>query len=107
VFTENRFCAAPVPLCCAHLKGGSEIRSLLINTGTAGAGADGLARERSTCAVLARLSGCAPEQVLPFSTGVIMETLPHDRIEAALPAVLTDCQTATQYPLRNAFGAKH
>ena len=84
-----------------------EIRSLRINTGTAGTGADGLARARSTCAVLARLLGCAQEQVLPFSTGVIMETLPHDRIEAALPAVLADCQTATQYPLRNAFGAKH
>ncbi len=94
VFTENRFCAAPVQLCRANLAGGSEVRSLLINTGNAnaGTGADGLARARSTCAALARLLGCAPEQVLPFSTGVIMETLPNDRIEAALPAALADAQ---------------
>src|SRR5450631_1244485 len=80
VFTANRFCAAPVQLCRAHLDGGAEIRALLINTGNAnaGTGADGLARARSTCAALARLLGCAPEQVLPFSTGVIMETLPHE-----------------------------
>jgi glutamate N-acetyltransferase/amino-acid N-acetyltransferase len=94
VFTENRFCAAPVQLCRAHLERGSEVRSLLINTGNAnaGTGADGLSRARSTCAALARLLGCAPEQVLPFSTGVIMETLPTDRIEAALPAALADAQ---------------
>ena len=94
VFTENRFCAAPVQLCRAHLGGGTEIRALLINTGNAnaGTGADGLARARSTCAALARLLGCAPEQVLPFSTGVIMETLPHERIEAALPAALADAR---------------
>ncbi len=94
VFTENRFCAAPVQLCRAHLAGGSEIRALLINTGNAnaGTGADGLARARSTCAALARLLGCAPEQVLPFSTGVIMETLPNDRIEAGLPAALADAE---------------
>jgi len=94
VFTQNRFSAAPVQLCRAQLEGGSEIRSLLINTGNAnaGTGADGLARARSTCAALARLLGCSPEQVLPFSTGVIMETLPHDRIEAALPAALADCR---------------
>jgi len=94
VFTENRFCAAPVQLCRAHLESPSEIRSLLINTGNAnaGTGADGLARARSTCAALARLLGCSPEQVLPFSTGVIMETLPNDRIEAALPAALADAQ---------------
>jgi glutamate N-acetyltransferase / amino-acid N-acetyltransferase len=94
VFTENRFCAAPVQLCRANLEGGFEIRSLLINTGNAnaGTGADGLIRARSTCAALARLLGCAPEQVLPFSTGVIMETLPNDRIEAALPAALADAQ---------------
>ena len=67
-------------------------RALLVNTGNANAGTgdDGLARARSTCAALARLLGCPPEQVLPFSTGVIMETLPHERIEAALPAALAD-----------------
>ena len=70
------------------------MRALLVNTGNAnaGTGADGLARARSTCAALARLLGCAPEQVLPFSTGVIMETLPHERIEAALPAALADAR---------------
>jgi glutamate N-acetyltransferase/amino-acid N-acetyltransferase len=90
VFTSNRFCAAPVQLCRDHLAAGGEVRALLVNTGNAnaGTGADGLARARSTCAALARLLDCRPEQVLPFSTGVIMETLPNDRIEAALPAAL-------------------
>ncbi|HEY3635248.1 MAG TPA: bifunctional glutamate N-acetyltransferase/amino-acid acetyltransferase ArgJ [Caldimonas sp.] len=90
VFTSNRFCAAPVQLCREHLALGGEVRALLVNTGNAnaGTGADGLARARSTCAALARLIGCRPEQILPFSTGVIMETLPHERIESALPAAL-------------------
>ncbi|HEX4234868.1 MAG TPA: bifunctional glutamate N-acetyltransferase/amino-acid acetyltransferase ArgJ [Caldimonas sp.] len=90
VFTSNRFCAAPVQLCREHLAVGGEVRALLVNTGNAnaGTGADGLARARSTCSALARLLDCRAEQVLPFSTGVIMETLPHDRIEAALPAAL-------------------
>ncbi len=92
VFTNNRFCAAPVQLCREHLAAGAGVRAILVNTGNAnaGTGADGLARARSTCAALAALLGCAPEQVLPFSTGVIMETLPNDRIEAALPAALAD-----------------
>ncbi|NCT82845.1 MAG: bifunctional glutamate N-acetyltransferase/amino-acid acetyltransferase ArgJ [Comamonadaceae bacterium] len=90
VFTSNRFCAAPVQVCREHLAGGAAIRALLINTGNAnaGTGADGLARARQTCQALAQLMGCAPEQVLPFSTGVIMETLPVDRIAAGLPAAL-------------------
>ena len=90
VFTANRFCAAPVQVCREHLAAGGEVRAILVNTGNAnaGTGADGLARARSTCAALARLIGCRPEQVLPFSTGVIMETLPHERIEAALPTAL-------------------
>jgi glutamate N-acetyltransferase/amino-acid N-acetyltransferase len=93
VFTANRFCAAPVQLCREHLAAGGEIRAILVNTGNAnaGTGADGLARARSTCAALAGLLGCATQQVLPFSTGVIMESLPNDRIEAALPAALADC----------------
>ncbi|HEV7577342.1 MAG TPA: bifunctional glutamate N-acetyltransferase/amino-acid acetyltransferase ArgJ [Caldimonas sp.] len=92
VFTANRFCAAPVQLCREHLAAGGDVRAILVNTGNAnaGTGADGLARARSTCAALARLLGCRPEQVLPFSTGVIMETLPHERIEAALPTALAD-----------------
>ena len=94
VFTANRFCAAPVQLCREHLAAGGEVRAILVNTGNAnaGTGADGLARARSTCAALGRLLGCRPEQVLPFSTGVIMETLPHERIEAALPAALADAR---------------
>ncbi|MFG6468620.1 bifunctional glutamate N-acetyltransferase/amino-acid acetyltransferase ArgJ [Roseateles sp. BYS87W] len=95
VFTTNRFCAAPVQLCRAHLAGGSAVRALLINTGNAnaGTGADGLARARQTCEALAGLMGCAPEQILPFSTGVIMETLPVDRITAGLPAALAALQS--------------
>jgi glutamate N-acetyltransferase/amino-acid N-acetyltransferase len=94
VFTANRFCAAPVQLCREHLALGGDVRAILVNTGNAnaGTGADGLARARSTCAALGRLLGCRPEQVLPFSTGVIMETLPHERIEAALPAVLAEAR---------------
>ena len=72
------------------------MRAILVNTGNAnaGTGADGLQRARSTCAALAKLMGVAPQQVLPFSTGVIMETLPHERIEAALPAALADAKGA-------------
>ncbi|HMO46215.1 MAG TPA: bifunctional glutamate N-acetyltransferase/amino-acid acetyltransferase ArgJ [Rubrivivax sp.] len=94
VFTANRFCAAPVLLCREHLATGQGMRAILVNTGNAnaGTGADGLARARSTCAALGRLLGVAAQQVLPFSTGVIMETLPHERIEAALPAALADAR---------------
>ena len=90
VFTTNRFSAAPVQVCRENLAAGTEIRAIVINTGNAnaGTGADGLARARSTCRALAALLSCQPAQVLPFSTGVIMETLPSERIEAALPAAL-------------------
>lgn len=90
VFTTNRFCAAPVQLCQQRLAAGGAIRALLINTGNAnaGTGAVGLACAEQTCAALAGLMGVAPEQVLPFSTGVIMETLPVDRITAGLPGAL-------------------
>ena len=96
VFTRNRFCAAPVQLCREHLAGSHAPRAILINTGNAnaGTGKDGLARARSTCAALGRLLGIAPEQVLPFSTGVIMESLPSERIEAALPAALADADAS-------------
>ena len=92
VFTQNRFCAAPVQVCREHLASGAAPRALLINTGNAnaGTGADGLARARATCAALAGHLGLKAEQVLPFSTGVIMETLPVDRIEAGLPEALAD-----------------
>ena len=90
VFTQNRFCAAPVQLCREHLTVDVGIRALVVNTGNAnaGTGADGLARARRTCASLSTLMHLRPEQVLPFSTGVIMETLPVERIEAGLPAAL-------------------
>ncbi len=94
VFTTNRFCAAPVQVCREHLALGKGVRALLINTGNAnaGTGAEGLARARSTCNSLASRLLCAPEQILPFSTGVIMEPLPFDRIEAGLDAAITDAQ---------------
>ena len=94
VFTSNRFFAAPVQICREHLASGAEVRAILVNTGNAnaGTGEDGLARARSTCAALAALLGCDAQQVLPFSTGVIMETLPNDRIEAALPAAIADAK---------------
>lgn len=90
VFTQNRFCAAPVQLSREHLAAGKGIRAMVVNTGNAnaGTGADGLARARATCAALARELNLAPEQILPFSTGVIMEELPVDRIVAGLPAAI-------------------
>ena len=102
VFTKNRFCAAPVQVCRAHLAGQadqggqSHIRALVINTGNAnaGTGEDGLARARRTCAAAAHHLGLTPQQVLPFSTGVIMETLPVEKIEAGLPAAVADLQAA-------------
>jgi glutamate N-acetyltransferase / amino-acid N-acetyltransferase len=97
VFTTNRFCAAPVQLCREHLAaGGSAVRALVVNTGNAnaGTGADGLQRARRTCVTLASLMELQPQQVLPFSTGVIMETLPVERIEAALPALVAGLRAA-------------
>ena len=92
VFTTNRFCAAPVQICQQRLAEDRPVRALLVNTGNAnaGTGADGLARAQRSCQALAGLLGLAPEQVLPFSTGVIMETLPVERIEAGLPAALAN-----------------
>ena len=94
VFTQNRYCAAPVQVCREHLAGGQGVRALLINTGNAnaGTGADGLARTRATCAALAQELGVAPTQILPFSTGVIMEPLPVERITAGLPAAIANAQ---------------
>jgi glutamate N-acetyltransferase/amino-acid N-acetyltransferase len=94
VFTKNRFCAAPVQVCREHLAANSDIRALLINTGNAnaGTGEDGLIRARQSCIALARYLNLAPEQVLPFSTGVIMETLPVDRIQAGMSAAIADAK---------------
>ncbi|MGV0984543.1 MAG: bifunctional glutamate N-acetyltransferase/amino-acid acetyltransferase ArgJ [Limnohabitans sp.] len=96
VFTSNRYCAAPVQVCREHLAQGSAVRALVINTGNAnaGTGAPGLAHARQTCDALASLLQCAPAQILPFSTGVIMEPLPVERIVAALPAALAHAQAA-------------
>jgi glutamate N-acetyltransferase/amino-acid N-acetyltransferase len=92
VFTRNRFCAAPVQLCRTHLASGSAPRAIVITTGNAnaGTGEDGLARAFATCNALAGHLKIAPEQVLPFSTGVIMESLPVDRIVAGMPAAIAD-----------------
>ncbi len=93
VFTTNRFCAAPVQLCRQHLQV-SPARAIVINTGNAnaGTGADGLARAKQSCVTLAAKLSLAPEQVLPFSTGVIMEPLPVDRIEAGLDAAIAEAR---------------
>ena len=87
VFTRNRFCAAPVLVCREHLAAGASIRALVVNTGNANAGTGeaGLAHAHATCGAVARIVGCAPNQVLPFSTGVIMEPLPIERVIAGLP----------------------
>ncbi len=99
VFTQNRFCAAPVQVCRQHLdecaSSGLSVRALLINTGNAnaGTGQEGLQRARATSAALAQTLDLDPAQVLPFSTGVIMEQLPQERIVAGLPAALADAQS--------------
>jgi glutamate N-acetyltransferase/amino-acid N-acetyltransferase len=91
VFTKNRFCAAPVLLAKKHLAS-QDIRALVVNTGNAnaGTGKDGLKRALGVCAALAREFGCKTPQVLPFSTGVIMEPLPAGRIAAGLPAAIAN-----------------
>jgi glutamate N-acetyltransferase/amino-acid N-acetyltransferase len=95
VFTRNRYCAAPVQVCREHLAAG-DVRALVINTGNAnaGTGQEGLDHARATCAALAEQLRIRPQQVLPFSTGVIMEPLPVERIRAGLPAALKDAQPA-------------
>jgi glutamate N-acetyltransferase/amino-acid N-acetyltransferase len=92
VFTLNRFCAAPVRLSQKYLAAGQDIRALVINTGNAnaGTGLDGLARAEKICAATAAQLGVSTQQVLPFSTGVILEPLPFEKIIAALPAAQAD-----------------
>jgi glutamate N-acetyltransferase / amino-acid N-acetyltransferase len=103
VFTTNRFCAAPVQVCKAHLEGlrvaGGPIRALLINTGNANAGTGevGLANANATCVALADLLACEPSQILPFSTGVILEPLPVDRIKAGLPQAIGNLKADNWY----------
>jgi glutamate N-acetyltransferase/amino-acid N-acetyltransferase len=90
VFTRNRFCAAPVVLAKKRVAG--DVRALVVNTGNAnaGTGADGLKRAAQVCEAVAKRLGCKPEQVLPFSTGVIMEPLPVERITAGLAQAVAD-----------------
>jgi glutamate N-acetyltransferase/amino-acid N-acetyltransferase len=92
VFTTNRFCAAPVIVAKEHLAAGNGIRALLVNTGNAnaGTGEQGLAAARTTCTELAKLLGFRPDQVLPYSTGVIMEPLPVEKIVAGLPQAIAN-----------------
>jgi glutamate N-acetyltransferase/amino-acid N-acetyltransferase len=96
VFTKNRFCAAPVQVSKANLEavkaGGKPIRALVVNTGNAnaGTGEPGLANAQATCAEVARLLGLDAQQVLPFSTGVILEPLPVQKIVAGLPAAIAN-----------------
>jgi glutamate N-acetyltransferase/amino-acid N-acetyltransferase len=103
VFTKNRFCAAPVQVCKTHIdemrSSGLPIRALVINTGNANAGTGeaGLVNANATCAALAELLECAPSQVLPFSTGVILEPLPVGRVTAGLPAALENLKSDNWY----------
>src|SRR5258706_1276959 len=92
VFTQNRFCAAPVAVCKRNLSKKSKTRALVVNTGNANAGTgdDGMKRALRVCDALAHLVDCERAQVLPSSTGVIMEPLPVDRIVAGLPQALAD-----------------
>lgn len=93
VFTRNRFCAAPVRVCREHLAAtGGRLRALVVNTGNAnaGTGARGLADARRSCEQLGAALGVAADEVLPFSTGVILEPLPIDRLEAALAPAIAD-----------------
>jgi glutamate N-acetyltransferase/amino-acid N-acetyltransferase len=92
VFTQNRFCAAPVQICRNHLASGQEIRALVINTGiaNAGTGEPGRQTAQASCEAVAELLGINATQVLPFSTGVILEPLPVERLKAGLPAAMAD-----------------
>ncbi|WP_422648029.1 bifunctional glutamate N-acetyltransferase/amino-acid acetyltransferase ArgJ [Cupriavidus sp. H18C1] len=94
VFTRNRFCAAPVQVCREHLTAGRGIRALVINTGNAnaGTGEPGLANARATCDAVAGALGIGADQVLPFSTGVILEPLPMDRLLAGVPKAIANAR---------------
>ncbi len=109
VFTQNRFCAAPVLVCREHLKKkrsrATDIRALIVNTGcaNAGTGSRGLADAKSMCAETAKALGCKPSQVLPFSTGVILEHLPMDRIAAGIPQCVSNLTPAGWFDAAHAI----
>jgi len=96
VFTQNRFCAAPVQVCREHLAVRSDMRAIVVNTGNAnaGTGAEGLSRARATCNAVAEHLHVNAQQVLPFSTGVIMEALPVDRLLAGVPVAIAEADSA-------------
>jgi glutamate N-acetyltransferase / amino-acid N-acetyltransferase len=109
VFTQNRFCAAPVVVCRDHLArqhaAGIDFRALVVNAGNAnaGTGEHGLADARAECIAVAQLLDCAPQEVLPFSTGVIMERLPADKIIAGLPAARAAARADGWFAAANAI----
>jgi glutamate N-acetyltransferase/amino-acid N-acetyltransferase len=105
IFTQNRFCAAPVVVAREHLAHGRSLRALVINTGNAnaGTGEEGLKAARRTCTEVARVLGIQPEQVLPFSTGVIMEPLPVERIARGLPLCVSDLKADNWLAASNAI----
>jgi len=105
VFTQNRFCAAPVIVAREHLAQPDGIRALLVNTGNAnaGTGEQGMQDARTTCAALAGLLGCKATQILPFSTGVIMEPLPVGKIAAGLPGCVANMRADNWYDAAHAI----
>ena len=105
VFTQNRFCAAPVIVAREHLAQPDGIRALLVNTGNAnaGTGEQGLRDARTTCAALAGLLDCKAAQILPFSTGVIMEPLPVDKISAGLPGCVANMSAGNWHDAAHAI----
>ena len=105
VFTQNRFCAAPVTLCRGYLEYTQDVRALIVNTGcaNAGTGEQGLADARATTKAVAEAIGCKPQQVLPFSTGVILEHLPMDRILDGIPKCIANLKTSGWYDAAHAI----
>jgi glutamate N-acetyltransferase/amino-acid N-acetyltransferase len=105
VFTANRFCAAPVIVAREHLAQAQAIRALLVNTGNAnaGTGEQGMQDARTSCAALAGLLNCKAAQILPFSTGVIMEPLPVGKIAAGLPAAVANMRADNWFDAAHAI----
>jgi glutamate N-acetyltransferase/amino-acid N-acetyltransferase len=105
VFTQNRFCAAPVTVCREHLEFSSRQRAIVVNTGcaNAGTGERGIIDARTTCEVVALALGCEPQRVLPFSTGVIMEHLPMERITAGIPMCVANLTADGWYDAAHAI----
>lgn len=109
VFTKNRFCAAPVQICKEHLeklkKEGRSVKALIVNTGNAnaGTGEPGYQNAKKTCTELAKLMGCQEDQILPFSTGVILEPLPVDRVISGMPKAIANLKEANWFDAAQAI----